>query len=346
VPHIFLLLMPRHNFLHSCLALLSGIVVLPSTHASSQWSLRHSYSLTTFSPEGRLEQLEHAAAAADAAPPVVAMRGAGCVVLVACEPDLGPLVEASGTPKVMAVSLGPGDGASSSADRASNGCVVMAYAGMGGDARSLGLGAQAACLSHWSTLGEGISAGGVSAHLAQVLQAASQQGGTRPYGCAVLVASGGNGDWDTDCGGSGSEEDSSRGPQLWHLEPSGRRWPVHASAVGLGATALREALAKRWQPGMSAVELEALGRDLLRDHCSLGELRSADDDDDAEGSGSQEEGSESLDSDNPSGVLKRPQRYKAASRTQARRRWQGTGFVEVAVVRTGVSVPELDRKYC
>lgn len=340
--------MPRDSILHRCLALLSGVVIIVSTRASSQWSLRHSYSLTTFSPEGRLEQLEHAAAAADAAPPVVAMRGAGCVVVVACEPDLGPLVEASGTPKIMAVSLGPGDGASPSVDPASNGCVVIAYAGMGGDARSLGLGAQAASLSHWSTLGEGISAGRVAAHLAQVLQAASQQSGTRPYGCALLVASGGHGDWETDCEGSGSNGGSIRGPQLWHLEPSGRRWPVHASAVGLGAAALREALVKRWRPDMSAAELEALGRDLLRDHCSLGELGSVDDDDDnAEGSGSLGEASESeCSAATPSGALKRLLKTQAASRTQLRRRWQGTGFVEVAVVRTGVPVPEHTRVMC
>ena len=49
----------------------------------------YSFSLTTFSPEGRLEQLEHALACVDGAPPVVALGGADCVVIVFVDPDLG-----------------------------------------------------------------------------------------------------------------------------------------------------------------------------------------------------------------------------------------------------------------
>ena len=59
----------------------------------------YSFSLTTFSPEGELRQIEHAMAAVNNAPPAIGMCGEGCVVLVGVESQLPNMTEASGTPK-------------------------------------------------------------------------------------------------------------------------------------------------------------------------------------------------------------------------------------------------------
>ena len=259
----------------------------------------YSFSLTTFSSDGRLEQLESAMACVDQSPPVVAMKGSDCVVIVAVEPDLGPSVERSGTPKVLTISQGGGETGAS--------CVVVAYSGIGADARALARAAQRRALAYSASLGEPMPPALVAAALADECQEATQEGGMRPYGVALVVA-----------GCSPAE-----GAHLAQVETSGCWIPVKATAMGLGAGPLAVELAEKWRPGMAAHELEALGRDLLREYAldpgGGGDGAYQDDDRDAPSSSP-------LDAKPSPGGL-------------GKRRWQASGHFTVAVVRSGSPFP-------
>jgi 20S proteasome subunit alpha 2 len=313
----------------ACVFLLK--IVFTGARSSLQYSLKlrggageHSFSLTTFSPEGRLEQLEHAMACIDESPPVVAMTGEGCIVLVAVEPDLGPLVTASGTPKFMLVSSSDDSGGPSIAEVGGGvgGCVVMAYSGMGADARVLAAKVQRRALQHSSTLAVPMPAGLVASALAEYMQEATQQGGTRPFGCAVLVAGFGEG-----FGGVAAEG----APSLSQVDPSGARLPVVATAIGRGSHALLRQLADRWRPGMNHHELEALGCGLLKDHASLGSRE--------DGGTHHEKESEVSGHPIRASADDVQTQHQRSNQPHSTGRWQGTGRVLSAVLRYGFTTP-------
>lgn len=263
----------------------------------------YSFSLTTFSPEGRLEQLEHALACVEGAPPVLAMCGDHCVVIVSTCPYLGPFVEESGTPKVMLVSATDVFGSSPAVldEHATEdvGCIAVTFAGLGPDARRLASRAQEKAQRYASSLGEPMPGALVAAALAGLMQEATQaSGGFRPFGASVLVAS-----------SVGSMA------TLFQVEPSGWWAPVRATAIGFGARRLLDKLSAKWRPGMSESELEDLGCELLSDlspiendsHQSTVPL------DDGE------DGQPRIDS----------------STKFSRRSWRGTGNLALSVLRTG-----------
>ena len=276
---------------------------LRALRGGSSPSGRHSFSLSTFSPDGRLEQLEHALGACESAPPVVACIGLDCVVVVAVEPELGPLIEAAGTPKIMTVVSGAGDGCD---DGPRNGCVVIAYAGLGGDARVLAAVAQKSGLQHWHALDEPMPVGLVAAGVAGACQEATQQGGSRPFGASLLVAGFGPGD-----------------PEVWQVDPSGWRAPLHAGAVGLDAPTLRVELAARWSPDLSAAELEDLVCDLLRSRFRVWG-----------GTGEPQSGGLPAEEDEDGAELRKEER------------WRATRCVTVAVLRRGEALPKVRSRVC
>jgi len=222
-------------------ALVATLGVLPPAASARSWaefprggaSHEYSHSLTTFSPEGELLQLEHALAAANEAPSSLGLVGEGCVVLLGLEPEMPPLLE-SGTPRAMMV----------------NENTVAVYAGLAPDARVLAEHAQDEGVAHEAELGEPIPPAALARAVAEKMQEATQQGGTRPFGASLIIGS---------CTGSANAAK----PCLFQVEPSGWHCKVHATAIGAGAEQLRERLAESWQPSMSARELEELGCRLL-----------------------------------------------------------------------------------
>ena len=184
-------------------ALVATLGVLPPAASARSWaefprggaSHEYSHSLTTFSPEvsrrvkgrplactrahsphtntqGELLQLEHALAAANEAPSSLGLVGEGCVVLLGLEPEMPPLLE-SGTPRAMVV----------------NENTVAVYAGLAPDARVLAEHAQDEGVAHEAELGEPIPPAALARAVAEKMQEATQQGGTRPFGASLIIGS-------------------------------------------------------------------------------------------------------------------------------------------------------------
>ena len=201
---------PRVLLLAVLVAALGG---LPPAASARPWaefprggaSHEYSHSLTTFSPEvsrrferrppactgadsppqtppyppqGELLQLEHALAAANEAPSSLGLVGKDCVVLLGLEPEMPPLLEA-GTPRAMVV----------------NENTVAIYAGLAPDARVLAEHAQDKGVAHEAELGEPMSPAALARAVAEKMQEATQQGGTRPFGASLIIGS---------CTGSGN----------------------------------------------------------------------------------------------------------------------------------------------
>ena len=95
--------------------------------------------------------------------------------------------------------------------------------------------------------------------VAKVMQEATQQGGTRPYGVSLLIAG-----WDEgiEPEEESDEEDAKKkaarktggvlkgGPSLYQVDPSGSYFPWKATAIGKSATSAKTFLEKRYTEGL------------------------------------------------------------------------------------------------
>jgi len=172
----------------------------------------YSFSLTTFSPEGRLQQIEFAFKAVEAAPPCAAILLEDGVVLAKVARAGSRGADEERSPHVCRVT-----------ER-----VSATYAGLPADFRALVRALQEIAVEHARAWGEDASAAYLADELASRVQEHTQLGGLRPFGCAVLLA-------------------DSRG--LWRVDPSGWCAPWTETAAGLGATAAAAALADRIDDG-------------------------------------------------------------------------------------------------
>ena len=95
----------------------------------------------------------------------------------------------------------------------------LAYAGMGPDSRVLVRRARKSAQAYLRTYGEEIPVAQLCRETAAVMQEFTQRGGVRPFGVSLLMAG-------VDAGG---------GPQLYQIDPSGSYFAWKASAVGKNA---------------------------------------------------------------------------------------------------------------
>ena len=94
--------------------------------------------------------------------------------------------------------------------------------------------------------------------VAKVMQEATQQGGTRPYGVSLLIAG-----WDEGIEPEDEDEEQDAkkqaarktggvlkgGPSLYQVDPSGSYFPWKATAIGKSATSAKTFLEKRYTEG-------------------------------------------------------------------------------------------------
>lgn len=178
----------------------------------------YSYSLTTFSPSGKLLQIEHALAAVSRAGTLTVGVRARNGVVIASERKAHPLVEESTFHKIEKV----------------NDSVGIAYAGMGGDFRVLLKNARKTAAAYQLQMNEKIPVRRITQSVATVMQEFTQSGGVRPFGCALLIAG---------C-------DSINGPQLYQADPSGAFFEWKATAVGQNFVNAKAFLEKRYSDDM------------------------------------------------------------------------------------------------
>ena len=163
---------------------------------------RHSYSLTTFDPSGNLDQVGRAVRASMLGAPVVAIsitsssdaRGTTaesrttssscmspsslddgiyiCLPLRFLGTASSPLVIDDGTPRIVPISSS----------------ICICHTGVGADGRALSDVAVRLALDYRYVYGEEISSEEILEALAEKVQEMTMKAGSRPYGCALLVA--------------------------------------------------------------------------------------------------------------------------------------------------------------
>jgi len=178
------------------------------------------FSLTTFSPSGKLVQIEYALNAVAAGKTSLGIKATNGVVIASEKKVPSVLVDVASVEKINSLTSNIG----------------TVYSGMGPDNRVLiGKGRKSA-QQYWLQYKETIPVQQLTHELAAVMQEFTQRGGVRPFGVSLLVA--------------GFDDE---GPQLYQVDPSGSYWAWKASAIGKNAVACKTFLEKRYR---SDLELE------------------------------------------------------------------------------------------
>ncbi|KJE90403.1 proteasome subunit alpha type-2 [Capsaspora owczarzaki ATCC 30864] len=184
-------------------------------------SERYGFSLTTFSPSGKLVQIEYALNAVQGGTTSVGIKAVNGVVIATEKKLPTALIDESSLQKVSSI----------------NDKVGFVYSGMGPDSRVLLRKARKIAQQYYTTYGESMPTSQLVREVASVMQEYTQSGGVRPFGVSLLVAG----------------YDSVKGPSLYQVDPSGSYWAWKASAIGKNMLNARTFLEKRYT---ETIELE------------------------------------------------------------------------------------------
>jgi len=175
------------------------------------------FSLTTFSPSGKLVQIEYALNAVQEGKTSLGIKATNGVVIASEKKVPSILVDASTVEKTGMLSSNVG----------------VTYSGMGPDFRVLLNKGRKAAQTYYLTYKDIIPVTLLARELATVMQEFTQSGGVRPFGVSLLVA--------------GYDDE---GPQLYQVDPSGSYWAWKASAIGKNSVAAKTFLEKRYNKQM------------------------------------------------------------------------------------------------
>jgi len=163
-------------------------------------SERYSFSLTTFSPSGKLVQIEYALQAVASGAPSVGIKAVNGVVLATEKKNKSILFEDHSTYKIEQITDNIG----------------MVYSGMGPDYRLLIRRARKMAQDYYLMYHENIPTAQLVYRVALVMQEYTQSGGVRPFGVSLLI-----------CGW-----DEPGKPLLFQCDPSGAYFAWKATAMG------------------------------------------------------------------------------------------------------------------
>ncbi|EDV20966.1 expressed hypothetical protein [Trichoplax adhaerens] len=180
-------------------------------------SERYSFSLTTFSPSGKLVQIEYALAAVAAGSPSIGIKVANGAVLATEKKYKSQLYDENSTHKVARIT-----------DK-----IGMVYSGMGPDYRVLLRKARKLAQEYQMKYQDSIPTSQLVEKVASVMQEYTQSGGVRPFGVSLLMA------------GTGDE-----GPYLYQCDPSGAFFAWKATALGKNHVNGKTFLEKRYNEEM------------------------------------------------------------------------------------------------
>ncbi|CAK7244383.1 MAG: Proteasome subunit alpha type-2 [Sporothrix thermara] len=229
---------------------------------------RYSFSLTTFSPSGKLVQIEYALNAVNQGVTALGIKATNGIVLATEKKSSSPLTDPSSLSKISLITPDIG----------------MVYAGMGPDYRVLVDRARKVSHSGYKRIYNEYPPTRILVQdVARVMQEATQSGGVRPYGVSLLIAG-----WDEGilpeeelereaakkaaaAAGSKEEEEEEAdglasgeqkkptgktggilkgGPMLYQVDPSGSYFPWKATAIGKSAASAKTFLEKRYTEGL------------------------------------------------------------------------------------------------
>ncbi|KAJ1934995.1 Proteasome subunit alpha type-2 [Linderina macrospora] len=177
----------------------------------------YSFSLTTFAPNGKLLQIEHALAAVGNGSTSVGIKAANGVVIATEKKAGSSLIEVSTLEYVVKV------------------CdtIGMVYSGMGPDFRVIVNAARKSAQKYRRIYMEDPPVRILVKEMASIMQEFTQSGGVRPFGISLLLV--------------GVDE---RGPSLYQVDPSGSYFPWKATAIGKNMINAKTFLEKRFNGDM------------------------------------------------------------------------------------------------
>ncbi|KAK9830517.1 hypothetical protein WJX72_012173 [[Myrmecia] bisecta] len=178
---------------------------------------QYSFSLTTFSPSGKLVQIEYALNAVSAGATSLGIKATNGVVIATEKKLRTTLVDETTVQKISLLTPNVG----------------VAYSGMGPDSRVLVRKARKSAQAYYRLYKESIPVAQLVRETAAVMQEFTQSGGVRPFGVSLLMA--------------GYDEN---GPQLYQIDPSGSYFAWKASAIGKNMTNAKTFLEKRYSDDM------------------------------------------------------------------------------------------------
>lgn len=181
---------------------------------------------TTFSPDGRLFQVEYAREAVKKGSTTLGIKFKTGVILIADKRVSSKLIEPASLQKVFRVDE----------------TIGCATSGLVADARALVDKAREECLNHKVSYGENIGVEMLTKHLCDHEQKFTQLGYGRPFGTAMLIA--------------GTDD---LGVHLFETDPSGAMTAYKADCIGLGRPVVMDILEKEFKDGLSFDDAMALG---------------------------------------------------------------------------------------
>eukprot|EP01061_Rhynchopus_euleeides_P032031 TRINITY_DN5309_c0_g1_i1.p2 TRINITY_DN5309_c0_g1~~TRINITY_DN5309_c0_g1_i1.p2 ORF type:complete len:234 (+),score=105.58 TRINITY_DN5309_c0_g1_i1:146-847(+) len=176
----------------------------------------YAFSLTTFSPQGKLIQIDYAMQAVNQGKTALGINAKNGLCL-ATEKPLRPLQEAESVQKIQQLDEHVG----------------VVYAGMFADAKLLYTRARKFCQSYRVTYKMPMPVEQLARKLAEIMQEYTQTTGVRPFGCSLLLAG-------TDY----------LGTHLYQIDPSGLYIAWKAAAIGKGKNNAKSYLEKRFSDDM------------------------------------------------------------------------------------------------
>jgi len=132
---------------------------------------RHSFSLTTFDPSGRLSQVERAAFAANMGAPIIGVIVQDSIVMTAPQLLPSPFMTDDGTARFARISPE----------------IMVAHSGLSADGRALLASAQRLAIEHEYTYDENIPIEIFLQQLSLLFQEYTMKPGARPFGVTLLV---------------------------------------------------------------------------------------------------------------------------------------------------------------
>lgn len=189
-------------------------------------------SVTSFTPDGRLYQVEYAREAVKRGTTAIGIKSSEGVILIVDKRVSSRLLEASSIEKIFKIDEHIG----------------VASSGLVGDARSLVDRARIECQINRVTYDEKIDVEALAKRLCDHMQIYTQVGGARPYGTALLIA--------------GFSDGQSR---LFETDPSGTLLEYKATGIGIGRPAAMKVFEDEYRFEMGIHDSILLGLKALQE---------------------------------------------------------------------------------
>jgi len=188
--------------------------------------------VSTFSPDGRLYQVEYARESVKRGTTTVGLIYKGGVVLIVDKRIQSKLVITDSIEKMYQI----------------DNHVGITTSGLVADARQLVDRARVQCQINRMTYGDAIPVSTLVKKMCDYKQSFTQYGGARPFGTALLIA--------------GIDQE---GVHLFETDPSGAYQSYHAGAIGRGRSSVIDHFEGKWKAGMTKNAAIKLGLEALRE---------------------------------------------------------------------------------